>query len=361
MDKVRVELGQRSYPIYIGSDIFSLAGKILKRHVEIAKVMVITNTTVGALYLQKLIEGLNREGLEAYSAVVPDGEEYKTLEWASRLYEVLFDHNMGRDDTIVALGGGVIGDLVGFVAATYKRGLPFLQVPTTLLAQVDASVGGKVAVDHSRGKNMIGAFYQPICVLVNLDVLNTLPAEEIRNGLAEVIKYGIIRDSQLFGYLEENVGALLEYNTDLLRFVVKRSCEIKALVVARDERELGLREILNFGHTLGHAIEAATGYRLCRHGEAVAIGMVCATEMALRLKMSSEKTLMRITELIVRAGLPTRSRNASPDEIIKYLRHDKKIRDNRVRFVLPRKIGQVTISDAVPENLIRDVLEEHNR
>jgi 3-dehydroquinate synthase len=358
MDEVQIDLGQRGYPIHIEENLFPQAGEILKRDVGIGKVMVITNPTVGDLYLAGLNKGLKRSGFQPYAVIVPDGEEFKTLEWANNLYDSLFDHRMERDSIIIALGGGVIGDLVGFVAATYKRGLNFVQVPTTLLAQVDASVGGKVAVDHPQGKNLIGAFYQPRCVLISLDVLDTLPAREMRSGLAEVIKYGVISDAQLFDYIEENLDALLRGQHDVLGFVVKRSCQIKASVVIRDERETGLRVVLNFGHTLGHAIEAATGYRLCRHGEAVAMGMVYATKLAVELKMTSHETLTRIAGLIEMAGLPTKREDADPDRIIEFLRHDKKVLNDRIRFVLPQKIGQVIITDAVPEKLIREVLKE---
>lgn len=361
MDVVKVDLGERSYPIHIGEGLFSRAGEILKKTVGVRKTMVITNPTVGDLYLDALNQSLGRSGFQPCSVIVPDGEEFKTLQWADNLYDSLFDHRMGRDSIVVALGGGVIGDLAGFVAATYKRGLGFVQVPTTLLAQVDASVGGKVAVDHIQGKNLIGSFYQPRCVLISLDALDTLPIREVRTGLAEVIKYGIISDTELFAYLEGNLGALLEGRHDVLGFVVKRSCQIKASVVIKDEREAGQRALLNFGHTLGHAIEAATGYRLYRHGEAVAIGMVYAAEMAVKLKMTTGETLARIARLIEMAGLPTRSENTDPDRIIEFLHHDKKVRDDKIRFVLPKKIGQAIITDGVPEKLIREVLKESKR
>jgi 3-dehydroquinate synthase len=358
MDQVLVDLDERSYPIYIGENLLSKAGELLKKSVRSEKVMVITNPTVGGLYRDVLVEGLRASGFQVFSTIVPDGEEHKNLAWANTLYSVLLDHRMDRSSIILALGGGVIGDLAGFVAATFKRGLPFIQVPTTLLAQVDASVGGKVAVDHPRGKNMIGAFYQPSCVLVSLDVLHTLPARELRAGLAEVIKYGVIRDEELFGYLEEKLESLLERELDSFLFVVRRSCQIKASVVAQDERELGLRAILNFGHTLGHAIEAAADYRLFRHGEAVAMGMIYATRIAVKLQMTTEKTLLRLGGMIERVGLPTSQGNINPDKIIEFLHHDKKVLHGRVRFVLPRKIGLVEIVDIVPEKLIKEVLQE---
>ncbi len=358
MDQVLVDLDARSYPIYIGTNLLAKAGELLAKAVRSEKVMVITNPTVGEIYLDGLVEGLRESGYDVLATLVPDGEEHKTLAWASRLYDVLMDHKMDRGSTIMALGGGVIGDLAGFVAATFKRGLPFVQVPTTLLAQVDASIGGKVGVDHPRGKNMIGSFYQPRVVLIDLGVLNTLPYGEMRAGLAEVIKYGIITDEEFFGYLEGKIDALLARELHSLRFAVKRCCQIKASVVAHDEREMDQRAILNFGHTLGHAIEAACGYRLIRHGEAVAMGMVYAARIAVRLQMTGRETLTRLSSLIDRAGLGRKTRIANPQEMVEFLRQDKKIINGRVRFVLPTGIGQVVITDRVTEKVIREVLEE---
>ena len=360
MEQVSVDLGDRGYTIYIGENLFTRAGEILKRGGVSGKVMVITNPTVGDLYSDDLYKGLGEEGFEVSSEVVPDGEEYKTLESAKKLYDSLVDNRMDRDSTVVALGGGVIGDLAGFVAATFKRGLPFVQVPTTLLAQVDASVGGKVAVDHPRGKNMIGSFYQPRCVLISLNVLETLPAREMKGGLAEVIKYGVIRDRHLFEFVEEHLDQLLARETDATHHIVKRSCEIKASVVGRDERDQGLRTILNYGHTIGHAIEAAAAYRQYRHGEAVAIGMICATDIAVRLKFASIETLEKITALIERTKLPTSIKDLCADEIMNFLFHDKKVHQGKIRFVLPKRIGDVVITDTVPQELIKEILNKYS-
>ncbi|UCE18949.1 MAG: 3-dehydroquinate synthase [Gemmatimonadota bacterium] len=360
MDHVQVELGDRSYPIYIGGDILGRVGELLKKNGITGRVMVFTNPTVGSMYLEDVLEGFHGEGYGVSSRVVPDGEEYKTLEYANTLYDSLMDNRIDRSSTIVALGGGVLGDLAGFVAATFKRGIPFVQVPTTLLAQVDASVGGKVAVDHPRGKNMIGSFYQPRCVIISLSVLDTLPEREMRAGLAEVIKYGVIKDASLFEYIETHLDSLLNLEANGLHTVVKRSCEIKASIVTKDERDEGQRALLNFGHTIGHAIETATNYSRYRHGEAVALGMICATDIGVRLNVTSVKTSERLSNLIERAHLPTRIRNVSADAVIEFLRHDKKVRDGKVRFVLPREIGQVMITDTVPDDVIRKTLKERS-
>ena len=360
MDRVWVDFGERSYPVHIGEDILPQVGGILKRGGTTGKVMVVTNPTVGDLYLDHLCKGLRAEGYEVSSGIVPDGEEYKTLEWANTLYDSFFDHRLDRGSTVLALGGGVIGDLAGFAAATFKRGIPFVQVPTTLLAQVDASVGGKVAVDHPRGKDMIGSFYQPRCVVISLDVLKTLPEREMRAGLAEVIKYGVIKDEDLFQFIEKHLDRLMDLESDGLQYIVKRSCEIKASVVTQDERDEGLRAILNFGHTICHALEAATQYSQYRHGEAVAFGMVCATEISLRLRSTSIGTVERINGLVERLRLPTKIENVNADDVMAFLRHDKKVHDGRVRFVLPRKIGDVIITDEVPDDVIRNTLKERS-
>jgi len=358
MDEVRVELGKRTYPIYIGHNLVSRAGEILKKNGASGRIMIITSHAVATHYLDDMTNGLKHGGFHVACSEVPDGEQHKTLEWASKLYDSLIDNRIERTSTILALGGGVVGDLAGFVAATYKRGVPLVQMPTTLLAQVDASVGGKVGVDHPRGKNMIGSFYQPRCVIISLDVLSTLPEREMIAGLAEVIKYGVIRDRDLFSYLEGNIDSIVGGDPGALQFIVKRSCHIKASVVTLDERETELRTILNFGHTFGHAIEVATDYEQYRHGEAVAIGMVCAGDVAVRLRMTEESTLERIITLLDRTGLPTCTEGVSPERVMRVLRHDKKVHAGKIRFVLPREIGEVVITDTVSEELIREIVEE---
>lgn len=359
MDDIWVDVGERKYPVYIGEHLLDQVGGILKKSGAEGKILVITNPTIGDLYIEPLKQGLEDEGFTVSAVEVPDGEEYKTLEWASRLYGALLDHSIDRSSMVLALGGGVIGDLAGFVAATFKRGLPIVQVPTTLLAQVDASIGGKVAVDHPRGKNMIGCFHQPRCVVISLDTLRTLPQREMKAGLAEVIKYGAIRDGDLFGYLEDNLGAFLSLDMEALQVAVKRSCQIKASVVAEDERDTGLRMILNFGHTIGHALEAATGYGPFRHGEAVAIGMVCAADIGRRMGKTQEAACRRITALIEKAGLPVQAEGLDHEEIFSFLRHDKKVHRGKIRFVLATRIGEVIITDAVEEDMIRTVIKEH--
>ncbi len=359
MDEVTVDLGPRSYPVLIGRDLLSRAGRLLKGRIGPGKVLVITNPMVGALYLDPLCRGLRDHGYEVFSTQVPDGEKHKTLRWASRLYDVLFEHGLDRSSAVVALGGGVIGDLAGFTAATYKRGLHLVQAPTTLLAQVDAAVGGKVGVDHPRGKNMIGTFYQPDAVLSDLEVLRTLAPRQRRAGLAEVIKYGVIADGEFFHYLEQHLAELLKCDPGAMQTAVKRSCQIKARVAAADERERGERAILNFGHTLGHAIEAATGYRTYRHGEAVAIGMAYAAEIAVRMSLTDDETRRRLVALLKAAGLPTEDPKADGETVMEFMRHDKKMCSGRVRFVLPRAIGRVEMFDDVPEPLIHRILKEH--
>ena len=280
MKTLNVSLGDRSYPIYIGPGLLD-QGELLNRHIQSNQVMVITNETVAPLYLDRFVRTLSARQLA--TLVLPDGEVFKTMDSAMRIFDELLVRKFGRNACLIALGGGVIGDLVGFAAACYQRGVPFVQVPTTLLSQVDSSVGGKTAVNHPRGKNMIGAFYQPQCVLADTSVLDTLPDRELSAGLAEVIKYGLIRDLEFFHWLEANVEALLRREPEALAFAIERSCHNKAEVVAADERESGVRATLNLGHTFGHAIETGCGYGTYLHGEAVAIGMCQAADLSRRL------------------------------------------------------------------------------
>lgn len=349
METVTVALGERSYPIYIGSKILAEFGATLKRFTESRKVAVVTNPTVAALYLDVVAESLKKSGFECLVIEIPDGERYKSLEWAGRIFDKLISGRADRYSPVIALGGGVVGDITGFAAATYLRGVPFVQVPTTLLAQVDSSVGGKTAVNHPKGKNLIGAFYQPKLVYIDIDTLRTLDPREIRAGLAEVIKYGVIKDAELFRYLEENIEEILNRNTGYkirntkLIHIVKRSCEIKAEVVAADEREAGLRAILNFGHTYGHAIEAVTEYKEYKHGEAVGIGMLIATKIAMEEGMCDNKLYMRLRKLIQETGLPVEATGLSKEALMQAVSLDKKVVRDEVRFVLPKKIGEVEL------------------
>lgn len=341
MDSIKVKLGERSYPIYFGSGILKEFGKTFKGFSKSNRAVIVTNPKVGGLYYSVVEKGLLKEGIEPIRLDVPDGEEYKTLAWASKLFDRLIALKADRQTPLIALGGGVIGDLTGFVAATYLRGVPFIQVPTTLLAQVDSSVGGKTGVNHRRGKNLIGAFYQPKFVYIDVDTLKTLDKRELRAGLAEVIKYGVIKDAKLFKYLEDNIDVLTQ-NLALLH-IIKRSCAIKASVVEADEREAGLRAILNFGHTFGHAVEAVTKYKEYKHGEAVAIGMVYAAELSHGLGLCGKDEVDRISDLIKNAGLPVEAPDFPRKSFLKAMEIDKKMVGGELRFVLIEKIGKVRI------------------
>jgi len=356
MDSIKVNLDERSYPIYFGSGILKDFGKTFKKFFDNRKAVIVTNPTVGKLYYKAVEDSLKREGFEPHRIEIPDGEEYKTLTWASRLFDKLIALKADRQTPLIALGGGVIGDLTGFVAATYLRGVPFIQVPTTLLSQVDSSIGGKTAVNHPRGKNLIGAFYQPKAVFIDIDTLKTLPKEEILCGVAEIIKYGIIRDSNFFEYLEDNIEKLINLNEDVLIHSIKRSCEIKADAVSKDEREAGLRAILNFGHTIGHAIESLTDYKKYRHGEAVAIGMVYAARLSLESGLCSNKDYERVVNLIKSAGLPIAITGLDADAIIDSLYLDKKVKEEKIRFILMNGIGSVEIKSDITNELTKKVL-----
>jgi len=357
LEIIKVELGTRSYHIYTGAGILPDLGRYLKELPVGKKVLVITNPTVRHLYGQEVEDSLAGAGFRVTFGEIGDGEKYKTMATAERLYDLAFENEIDRTSPVIALGGGVVGDVAGFVAATYLRGVPFIQVPTTLLAQVDSSVGGKVAVNHPRGKNIIGVFYQPRLVLADVTLLNTLPPRELRSGLAEVIKYGVIWSEELFGWLEENIEALLAGDAGALIHVVRESCRIKAKVVAEDETEGGLRAILNFGHTVGHAVEALTGYREYTHGEAVGIGMVAAARLAGSLGLLDMTGCARIETLVRRAGLPSEvPGNFTPEELVECFYHDKKAVGGRLTFVLPCRIGKVKIEKNLREEHLIEVL-----
>lgn len=355
MDKLTVDLGERSYPIFIGenllerSDLFSgvITGK---------KVMIVTNEIVAPLYLQRC-----REALEAYQIdqlILPDGEKHKTLASFETILSALLANKHARDTTIIALGGGVIGDMAGFSAACYQRGIDFVQVPTTVLSQVDSSVGGKTAVNHELGKNMIGAFYQPQAVVIDINCLQSLPANEFSAGMAEVIKYGIIYDNSFFTWLEDNVSKIKMLDPEAITHMIKRCCQIKAEVVAQDEKEQGIRALLNLGHTFGHAIEAEQGYGNWLHGEAVAVGMILAAKTALKLKLIDQLQVDKITSLIERFDLPL-----NPPEDMRYenyaehMQLDKKVLNGKLRLVLPTAIGSCALFDNVSEAALRCVTE----
>ncbi|HEY6011725.1 MAG TPA: 3-dehydroquinate synthase [Nitrospirota bacterium] len=360
MHVVNVNLGDRSYDIEIGADLGRLGERIKGLGLG-NKIALVTNPTVKKLHGQRVIDGLKAAGFLVMSIDVPDGEQYKNLDWANAVYTALLLNSFDRTSALVALGGGVIGDLTGFAAATFMRGIPFIQVPTTLLAMVDSSVGGKTGVNHPMGKNMIGAFYQPKKVLMDLGALTTLPRDEFLAGMAEVIKYGVIRDAAFFEYLDANREKILSLDFDALSHIIRRSCEIKAEVVSQDERESGLRAILNFGHTVGHAIETAENYTL-RHGYAVAIGMVYAARLALRTGLCDASVPERVEGLIRSYGLPTDlsalSRRPAVTMLMDTMQIDKKAEGGKVKFVLPRAIGDVAITKEWDDQHLRALLAE---
>ncbi len=349
MKRVRVNLGPNSYDILIGYDILDELGLRIKEFNLSTKALLVTNPMVYNLYGDRVVRSLRNAGFEVKVARVNDGEDYKSLESASQLYDQALQAGLDRKSPIIALGGGVIGDLAGFVASTYMRGVPFIQVPTTLLAQVDSSVGGKVAVNHPRGKNIIGAFYQPKLVLSDIATLKSLPIRELRTGLAEIIKYGVIWDKEFFFFLEENLQPILVQEPEAMAKIVEVSSRIKAEVVEQDETEQNIRAILNFGHTLGHVVETLTEYKEYRHGEAVALGMIAAAKMAVNLGLLPQGESFRIATLIRNAGLPTDFPDFKRADIINTLYHDKKTVGNSLTFILPDSIGRVGIVKGVKE------------
>lgn len=359
MRTLTVELGDRSYPIYIGQSLLENA-ELLTRHVDSRQVMIVTNETVAPLYLERLQAAL--AGRELATVILPDGEAYKTMDSAMTAFDGLLSRRFSRSAHLVALGGGVIGDLTGFAAACYQRGIPFIQIPTTLLAQVDSSVGGKTAVNHPRGKNMIGAFHQPKCVIADMTTLDTLPARELSAGLAEVIKYGLIRDPAFFDWLEAHMDGLMGRDADLLAQAVERSCLNKAQVVAADERESGERATLNLGHTFGHAVETGLGYGEVLHGEAVAIGMCQAADLSRRLGWLTEADVKRIEQLLARAGLPTVPPDAlDADAFLEHMAVDKKNVEGELRVILLEQIGRATLPMPVEITRLRETLATYGR
>jgi len=357
MKKVRVRLGNNSYNIHIGPDLLMQTALKLKEIGFSDKLVIITDPTVKSLYGNTLKQSLTGSDFKVIILEVPEGEEQKSLETAGRLYQELANAYAERTTPILALGGGVIGDLAGFVAATYLRGVPLVQIPTTLLAQCDSSIGGKVAVDHAQLKNYIGAFHQPRLVISDITTLKTLPTGELSDGLAEAIKYGVICDEELFTYLEQNLDQIKSLDDEALETIVFRSAKIKAEVVEKDERDFGLRHILNYGHTVGHAIESVSDFKV-RHGEAVAMGMLAAARISNRLGMLDKNEVTRLRSVISRAGLPTEIPSLHLERLIQAIRHDKKILQGKIKFVLPKSIGNVSITDEVSPSLIEQALVE---
>lgn len=359
MKTFEVELGDRSYPIFIGSGVLDQED-LFRPHIRSGQVMIVSNETVAPLYLQTL-EGCLRSVPRIESVILPDGEKYKNLEVMDVIYDGLLRNKFGRDVTLIALGGGVVGDMTGFAAATYQRGVDFIQVPTTLLSQVDSSVGGKTGVNHARGKNMIGAFHQPKCVVIDPRVLKTLPVREHSAGLAEVIKYGAICDPEFFAWLEGHMDALVQQDEQCLIEAIERSCKDKARVVAQDEFETGVRAILNYGHTFGHAIETGMGYGVWLHGEAVATGMCIAAHLSRQMGFITEKDAARVVQLCERAGLPVSPpKEMDAASMLEIMRVDKKNRDGRLRLVLLKQLGKAFVTDQVSLDLIRSAIHTYD-
>ena len=356
MERITVSLDERSYPISIGAGLFNDPALLCLSAKQ--KVLIITNHTVAPLYADKLTAMLDSLGCQSAVLELPDGEQYKTLDTFNTIMSYLLEHNYSRDVVIVALGGGVIGDLVGFASACYQRGVDFIQVPTTLLSQVDSSVGGKTAVNHPLGKNMIGAFYQPKAVLIDTQCLSTLPEREFAAGMAEVIKYGIIYDQDFFVWLEQNMSALYALDEEALTYAIARCCQIKAEVVAQDEKEAGIRALLNLGHTFGHAIEAELGYGNWLHGEAVAAGTVMAAKTAQLQGLITEQELERIKTILLQAKLPIHTPDSmSFDDFIKHMMRDKKVLAGELRLVLPTGIGTSEVVKGVPQAIIQQAID----
>jgi 3-dehydroquinate synthase len=354
--QVHIALGDRSYDIRIGTGLIDDAAS-WEGLPQAASALIVSNTTVAPLYAARLRAALAARYRSVFDVVLPDGEEHKDWTTLNLIFDALLSHGCDRKTVLFALGGGVVGDMAGFAAASYMRGVPFVQVPTTLLAQVDSSVGGKTAINHPLGKNMIGAFYQPERVVCDLDTLATLPARELSAGLAEVIKYGPIADLAFLEWIEANIDALLRRDPQALAHAVRRSCEIKAHVVGQDERESGLRAILNFGHTFGHAIEAGLGYGAWLHGEAVGCGMVMGLQLSRRLGLVDEAFVQRVTALIARAGLPIVGPDLGADRYLQLMRVDKKAEAGQIRFVVIERPGQAAVRGAGDE-VVRQVLAD---
>ena len=351
-----VALAERSYPIHIGCGVLTRPD-LLVPHLKQKKAVIVSNTTVAPLYLDLLRSTLENAGISVLPIILPDGEKFKNWETLNLIFDALLGAHCERSTTLIALGGGVIGDMGGFAAACYQRGMPFIQVPTTLLSLVDSSVGGKTAINHPLGKNMIGAFYQPQLVLADIATLDTLPDRELRAGLAEVIKYGLIRDPEFFVWLEANIEKLLAKDKGALAYAVHRSCANKAEVVAADERETGERALLNLGHTFGHAIETGLGYGEWLHGEAIAAGTLIASELSQRLGWLDAAAVSRIESLFVRCGLPVFGAPLGAARYMELMRHDKKVQDGRLRLVLLKAVGSAVVSDVASEAMIVAAIE----
>ena len=357
MYRIKVHLQDRSYPILIGTGILRELGKLASDLQLNKRAVIITYSPVGSQFLNPAKDSLEKEDFSVLCLNLPEGEKTKSLKTVEGIYHKLTSFNMDRNSLLIAIGGGVIGDITGFVASTYLRGIPYVQIPTTLLAQVDSSVGGKTGVNLDEGKNLVGTFYQPRLVIIDTECLNTLEPRDFISGMAEVIKYGIIRDRVLFFYLQKDYKKLLARDSQAVARVIKASCLIKAKIVEKDEKEKGIRSVLNFGHTIGHALETLTGYRQYLHGEALAIGMVAASLISLRLGQCGETTYHNIKDLIVQMGLPSSLPGRfSPGDYLQAIKHDKKIRGEKIRFAAVEKIGKVRMIELEPEKLVKYLL-----
>jgi 3-dehydroquinate synthase len=356
MQTLQVALGDRKYPIHIGSGLIQKTELILP-HLKRKQVAIVTNTTVAPLYLEKLAQPLRDAGVGAVEIILPDGEAYKNSETLNLIYDALLQNRCERSTTLIALGGGVIGDLTGYAAATYMRGVPFIQIPTTLLSQVDSSVGGKTGINHPLGKNMIGAFYQPRLVLADIDTLQTLSPREFSAGIAEVIKYGLIRDADFFDWLEANIGKLMQLEEAVITYAIYHSCKNKAEVVAADEHEAGERALLNLGHTFGHAIENAMGYGVWLHGEAVAAGTMLAADLSQRMGWLKADEVKRMYALLAASSLPVKAPNLGVDKYLDLMGMDKKVVDGKIRLVLQQGIGKAVITSDYDADKLKQTLE----
>lgn len=359
MKSLSVDLGDRSYPIFIHHDLLGNAD-LIKPYIVGKQVLIVSNETVAPLYLDKVLE--MTAGYERETLILPDGEQYKNLQICERIFDCLLEHHFNRTATLIALGGGVIGDITGFAAACYQRGVNFIQIPTTLLAQVDSSVGGKTGVNHPLGKNMIGAFYQPRCVIADTHTLQTLDDRQLSAGIAEVIKYGLIRDAEFFDWLETRIDALLQRDNDTLAYAIERSCRNKAEVVAADEKEAGQRALLNLGHTFGHAIETGAGYGTWLHGEAVGCGMYMAADLSCRLGWINAEQLSRIKNLLVAARLPVDApAELTSQQFLDLMAVDKKVLAGKLRLVLLEDIGQAKVTEEFDHKQLQAMLDEMPR
>ncbi len=356
MIKLNINLKERSYPIYVTNNFVGI-GKCMAALKAEGKVAVITDTNVAKIYLQPCMDILKEAGYDAYSFVIEAGEEHKNLDTVKDIYRFLIKSKFDRKSSLLALGGGVTGDITGFVAATFLRGINFIQLPTTLLAQVDSSVGGKTGIDFDGSKNMVGAFYQPRLVYINVATLKSLPERQLRSGMAEVVKHGIIADAEFYEYVDYNVNRILKREEDVLQYMVKANCSIKGKIVEEDEKESGLRSILNFGHTIGHAIESVSNFSLL-HGECVSVGMAGAFRIAKKLGLVDDSLIERVEETLGKIGLPVKVSGLDAREVYEQMFHDKKVRQGKLLFVLPKRIGEVIQCFIDDEGLIMDVLGE---